>query len=61
MPRYIAHLTFVFDAPSIEDGGRRIRELATAAQAVGFELEGVGTVDESPPPEDDPSHVPVGG
>ncbi|MDP9418815.1 MAG: hypothetical protein M3P53_01445 [Actinomycetota bacterium] len=55
MPRYIAHLTFEFDAPSIEDGGRRIRELAPAAEAVDFELEGVGKVEEAPRPEDDPS------
>ncbi len=42
------HLAFEFDAPSIEDAGRRIRELATAAEAVDFELEGVGKVEEAP-------------
>ena len=39
MPTFIAHVEFRMKADSFEDGGRRLRELATAASAVGFELE----------------------
>ena len=39
------------DAKRLEDGGKRLRELAMAARAVGFELK-QGQIDPGPADED---------
>ena len=38
MPTFIARVEFRMEADRLEDSGRRLRELAEAASAVGFEL-----------------------
>ena len=38
LPTFIARVEFRMEADRLEDGGRRLRELAEAASAVGFEL-----------------------
>lgn len=52
VPTFIAHVEFRMEADSFEDGGRRLRELATAASAVGFELKR-GQVEPAPADEAD--------
>ena len=37
MPAFVAHVEFRFEADSLEDGGKRLRDLAKASPA-GFEL-----------------------
>ena len=49
MPRYRAEVVFAFDLAALADGGRRLHELTTAADSVGFSLERA-RVDEAPPP-----------
>lgn len=39
MPRYRAEVVFTFEMAALTDGGRRLHELNTAAEAVGFSLE----------------------
>ena len=51
MPTFIAHVEFRMDAERLEDGGKRLRELAMAASAVGFELKR-GQIDPGPADED---------
>ena len=46
--RFRAQIVLTFDAPSLAECGGRMRELASAASAVGFELER-GQVEEVPP------------
>ena len=38
MPRYRAEVVFRFGATAPTDGGRRLRELSSAAESVGFSL-----------------------
>ena len=38
MPTFIARVEFRMEADRLEDGDRRLRELAEAASAPGFEL-----------------------
>ena len=38
MPTFIARVEFRMEADRLEDGGRRLRELAMAASGIGFEL-----------------------
>ena len=52
MPTFIAHVEFRMDAERLEDGGKRLRELAHAASAVGFELKR-GRIEPAPADEDD--------
>ena len=47
MPTLTAHVEFRFAAESAEAGGKRLRELANAADSVGFEMK-TGHV-EAPP------------
>jgi hypothetical protein len=47
LPTFIAHVEFRLDADRLEDGGRRLRELAQAASAVAFELKR-GRLDPAP-------------
>ncbi len=47
MPTFIAYVEFRFDAATIEMGGRRLRDVATAAGRVGFEMER-GRVEQTP-------------
>jgi len=35
---FIAHVEFRFEADNVEAGGRRLRDLSTAARSVGFEM-----------------------
>lgn len=37
VPAYVAHVEFRFEAETLEEGGRRLRDLAKASPA-GFEL-----------------------
>jgi hypothetical protein len=53
MARFRAHVTLNFDAPSVNDAGARLQELASAASSVGFELER-GQVDELPADAEEP-------
>ena len=39
MPRYRAEVVFTFDMAALTDGGRRLHELSSAAESVGFTLE----------------------
>lgn len=50
VPTFIAHVEFRMEAENVEDGGRRLRELARAASAVGFELKR-GQVEPAPADE----------
>ncbi len=52
MPRYRAEVVFTFDATAFTEGGRRLHELSSAAESVGFSLERART-EEAPPPADD--------
>ena len=54
MTRFRADVVFLFDAPSMRDGGRRLRELQEAVRGTGFELRS-GTVREARP-EDEASN-----
>ena len=47
MPTFVAHVEFCFAAESVEAGGKRLRELATAAESVGFEMK-EGRVEATP-------------
>jgi hypothetical protein len=38
LPTFVAHVELRFDAEDLRDGGRRLRELAKAAEAVGFTM-----------------------
>jgi hypothetical protein len=49
VPRYRAEVVFTFDLAALADGGRRLHELSSAADSVGFSLERA-RVDEAPPP-----------
>ena len=40
MPTFIAHVDFHFEAERVEDGGKKLRELAKAAETVGFDFTG---------------------
>jgi hypothetical protein len=51
LPRFVAHVEFRFEAESVEAGGKRLRELATAADSVGFEMKS-GRVEAAPPSTD---------
>ncbi len=53
MPRFRAHVTLNFDAPSLNDAGARLRKLASAASTAGFEPER-GQVDEVPADAEEP-------
>ena len=53
MPRYRAEVVFTFDAAAPTEGGRRLRELSSAAESVGFSMERA-RADEAPPPAGDP-------
>lgn len=50
MPRYRAEVVFTFDMAALTDGGRRLRELSSAAESVGFSLE-QARADEAPASE----------
>jgi len=39
VPRYRAEVVFTFEMAALADGGRRLRELSSAAESVGFSLE----------------------
>jgi hypothetical protein len=47
LPTFVAHVEFRFAAENVEAGGKRLRELATAADSVGFEMES-GRVEAAP-------------
>ena len=49
VPRYRAEVVFTFDLTALADGGRRLHELSSAAESVGFSLERARVV-EAPPP-----------
>jgi hypothetical protein len=51
LPTFIARVEFRMEAERLEDGGRRLRELAKAASGVGFELER-GRIKPAPVAED---------
>jgi hypothetical protein len=51
LPTFVAHVEFRFAAASVEAGGKRLRELATAADNVGFEMIR-GRVEPAPPSTD---------
>jgi hypothetical protein len=40
MPRFLATVVFSVELEDVRDGGRRLRQLAEAANEVGFELRG---------------------
>ncbi len=46
-------MVLTFEAPTIADGGRRLRELASAAESVGFALERA-RVDDAPVQREEP-------
>jgi hypothetical protein len=48
LPTFIAHVDFHFEAERVEDGGKKLRELAKAAERVGFEMKR-GRVEPAPP------------
>jgi hypothetical protein len=50
VPHYRAEVVFTFDMAALTDGGRRLHELSSAADSVGFSLERA-RVDEAPTPE----------
>ena len=52
VPRYRAEVVFTFDAVALTEGGRRLHELSSAAESVGFSLERA-RADEVPPPAAD--------
>jgi hypothetical protein len=51
LPIFIAHTEFRFEADSVEAAGKRIIELAKAANTVGFDMKS-GHVDPAPPDDD---------
>jgi hypothetical protein len=51
LPTFVAHVEFHVAAESVEAGGKRLRELATAADSVGFEMIR-GRVEPAPPSTD---------
>jgi hypothetical protein len=53
VPRYLAEVVFTFDAAALTEGGRRLRELSSAAESVGFSMERA-RADEAPPSSQDP-------
>jgi hypothetical protein len=38
LPTFVAHVEFRVTAESVDAGGKRLRELANAADSVGFEM-----------------------
>jgi hypothetical protein len=48
LQRFLAHVEFYFEAQKVEDAGRRLRDLAKAAERVGFDVTR-GHVEEAPP------------
>jgi hypothetical protein len=56
LPAFIAHTEFRFEAESVEAAGKRVTDLARAANTVGFEVKSVRV--EPAPPTADPD---VGG
>jgi hypothetical protein len=58
MSRLRAEAIFTFDAPSIEAGGRRLRELQEAARQVGFELRRAEVQPDDPEDRDDDGWTP---
>jgi len=53
LPLFVAQVDFHFEAESVDAGGRRLRELATAARTVGFEIMQGKVEPATPPPETD--------
>jgi hypothetical protein len=51
LPTFVAHVEFRFETESVEAGGKRLRDLATAAESVGFEMKS-GRVEAAPPSTD---------
>jgi hypothetical protein len=51
MPRFIAEVSFRFEAESLETAGAEIRRLQQVAVAAGFELER-GRVTDAPPDDE---------
>lgn len=51
LPAFIAHAEFRFEAESVEAAGRRVTDLAKAADTVGFEMKS-GHVEPAPPGAD---------
>jgi hypothetical protein len=52
LPTFVAHVEFRFDAEDLRDGGRRLRELAKTAEAVGFTMKS-GRVEDAPAEDGD--------
>jgi hypothetical protein len=38
LPTFVAHADFRFEAERLEEGGRKLRDLAKAAETVGFDF-----------------------